>query len=118
RVAGADRRHFDDLTVEKLHTIVLGENPELGHPVILVHGEPSPLQLQSHHARPVLLFNDSPQGVSMPQNRDSVEHQSSGKLTGAFRSADRSAASVTSMTSRASSGVTRTGRSQATASMK
>ena len=43
---------------------------------------------------------------------------SSGRLTGALRSAERSAASVTSMTSRASSGVTRTGRSPATASMK
>src|SRR5262249_62379164 len=44
-VAEADRRHFDDLTVEELHTVVLGENPELGHPVILVDCESSTLEI-------------------------------------------------------------------------
>jgi len=43
---------------------------------------------------------------------------SNGKLTGWLRSADRSAARVTSITCRACSGVTSTGRSSATASMK
>ena len=43
---------------------------------------------------------------------------SRGRVTGLLRSAERSAACVTSMTWRACSGVTSTGRSRATASMK
>ena len=38
-VAGADRAHLDDLTVEKLDAVVLVEDPGLAHAVVLVDGE-------------------------------------------------------------------------------
>ena len=37
--------YLDDLALEQLDTVVLREDPGLDHPVIVLHGEPSALEL-------------------------------------------------------------------------
>src|SRR5437667_5712733 len=39
-VPGTDRSHFEDLAVDQLHPTLGGENPHLGHLVLLIHGQP------------------------------------------------------------------------------
>ena len=55
RVPGTDRSHFEDLAVDQLHSTLGGENPHLGHLVILIHGEPVTLYGNCHPAHPSLV---------------------------------------------------------------
>src|SRR2546425_12976546 len=47
-VAGADGRHLEDLAVDELYALPRGQDPDLGHPVVLVDGEPAPLERHGH----------------------------------------------------------------------
>jgi len=42
RMATSDRAHPHDLSFDQLNPIVLREDPRLGHPMILIHGEQPP----------------------------------------------------------------------------
>jgi hypothetical protein len=45
----ADWRHLNNLSVNKLDAIVLSEDPNLSHLMVLVRSESSPSQLKRHH---------------------------------------------------------------------
>ena len=63
RVRAADRGHLDDLPLDQLDPISLGEDASLGHPIVLVDRE-SPLDRLDRHLRtpPTILSPQAPRG--------------------------------------------------------
>src|SRR5258708_12535111 len=62
----SDRSHLDDLALEQLDPIVLREDAHLDQPVVLLHGEPSPLELDRRVHRDPYLILASPDVKSTP----------------------------------------------------
>jgi hypothetical protein len=57
-MAVTDRRHLDDLAVDQLQPLVLAEDPELDHPLVLVGGESSgALDLDRHTQSPSRVYD-------------------------------------------------------------
>ncbi len=48
RMTAADRGHRNDLTVDQLHPVVLGEDPRLSHAVVFLYCEPAFLEPDGH----------------------------------------------------------------------
>jgi hypothetical protein len=49
-VWAADGGHLDDLAVDQLRPVLSSQDPNLGHPVVFVDGEPPPRRLDWHPA--------------------------------------------------------------------
>src|SRR3712207_4687078 len=52
----ADRAHLDDLTLDQLDAVILGQDTHLCQPVVLVNGKPAP----HHFAPPCSALPDYP----------------------------------------------------------